>query len=331
MNSGNLQVVRNVLSSAKDVDPFAGLKPISGGPNGGDGGSSQASPAKIEITEDGVALAFTSRFDGQLRFDHDAGQWFEFKGDFWQIDEKSRAYSYCREIARAASADSSPREMAIVRRASFASGVERFARADPRHAVTQKVWDADPWLLGAPDQTIDLRTGQGIAPRSADGITKRVAVAPSTSESCPIWFQFLEDATGASDDVTRFLAQWVGYNLTGDTREHSLVFLHGDGGNGKSVFLNTIAGMMGDYSKAAAMATFVKTAADRHPTDLASLRGARMVTASETEEGRAWDESRIKVLTGGDMIAARFMRQDFFEFRPNFKLTMVFGGRPVRR
>jgi putative DNA primase/helicase len=88
---------------------------------------------------------------------------------------------------------------------------------------------------------------------------------------------------------------------------------------------------MGDYATTAAMDTFTASATDKHPTDLAMLQGARMVSASETEEGRAWAESRIKQMTGGDPIRARFMRQDFFEYRPQFKLVIVGNHKPVLR
>src|SRR4029453_4215088 len=108
-----------------------------------------------------------------------------------------------------------------------------------------------------------------------------------------------------------------------DTREHALIFVFGSGGNGKSVFLNTVSGILGDYAVTAAMDTFTASKSDKHPTDLAMLRGARLVTASETEEGKPWAEARIKQMPGGDPISARFMRQDFFTFRPQFKLTKI--------
>ena len=109
------------------------------------------------------------------------------------------------------------------------------------------------------------------------------------------------------------------------------VFGSGRGGNGKSVFVNTVAGIIGDYATTAGMDTFTASQHDRHPTELAALRGARLVTASETEEGRAWAEAKIKQLTGGDKIAARFMRQDFFEFNPQFKLLIVGNHQPELR
>lgn len=129
--------------------------------------------------------------------------------------------------------------------------------------------------------------------------------------------------------MVEFLRRWCGYCLTGETREHALIFLYGPGGNGKSVFLNTISRIMGDYATTSAMETFTSSRFDKHPTDLALLRGARLVSASETEEGRAWAESRIKQMTGGDPISARYIRQDFFTYLPQFKLTIVGNHAPA--
>jgi putative DNA primase/helicase len=123
----------------------------------------------------------------------------------------------------------------------------------------------------------------------------------------------------------------LGYSLTGLTREHALFFAYGTGANGKSVLLSTVAGILGDYHKTAPLETFVASNGDRHPTDLAGLRGSRLVTASETEEGRRWAEARIKQLTGGDRVSARFMRQDFFEFLPQFKLIIAGNHKPSLR
>src|SRR5581483_2531411 len=115
----------------------------------------------------------------------------------------------------------------------------------------------------------------------------------------------------------------VGYSLTGAILEHALFFLYGTGANGKSTFLNAVTGCVGDYHRTAAIETFTASTTERHPTDLAALRGARLVTAVETEEGRRWAEAKIKSLTGGDPISARFMHKDFFEFVPKFKLIIA--------
>jgi P4 family phage/plasmid primase-like protien len=119
--------------------------------------------------------------------------------------------------------------------------------------------------------------------------------------------------------------------LTGITYEHALFFLYGTGANGKSVFLNVISGLMGDYAKAAPIEAFIASNNEHHPTDIAGLQGARLVTSVETEDGRRWAESKLKALTGGDPIAARFMRQDFFQYVPQFKIVIAGNHKPGLR
>lgn len=292
-------------------------------------GALNITPSEIEITEDGVALAFTQKHGDFLLFDHDAGRWYEWQGDHWKPETTGRAYNYCRELARDASNRLGPKEREKVRRSTFAAGVERMARNDPTHAAQQADWDHDTWALGCPGETINLKTGRGYEPRPKDRITRQTAVAPATVANCPLWLNFLNEATGGDQEMIAFLRRWCGYCLTGSTREHALIFLYGPGGNGKSVFLNTVSGIMADYAVTAAMDTFTASRGDRHSTDLAMMRGARLVSASETEEGRAWAESRIKQITGGDPVTARFMHKDNFTYQPQFKLTIVGNHQPV--
>ncbi len=174
--------------------------------------------------------------------------------------------------------------------------------------------------------TINLKTGEQYAPRPEDYCTKIAPVAPGGD--CPLWRAFLARITDNDTELQDYLARVVGYWLTGHTYEHALFFLYGTGANGKSVFTDTIAGVLGDYATTTPIETFLAARSDRHPTELAALRGARLVIAHETGLGRHWNESRIKQLTGGDMIAARFMRQDFFTYKPSFKICIVGNHKP---
>jgi putative DNA primase/helicase len=279
------------------------------------------------VTEDYAATEFVERHGQYLRYCHTTGSWFVFKTTHWQKDETGEVFQMARVLARQLSEYQNPKTIAILNKTSFASGIERFAKSDPLVAVTHEYWDPDPWLLGTPGGTVDLRTGQLRESTREDAITKQTAVAP-LDEECRLWLKFLHDATGGDVELIRFLQQFCGYCLTGVTREHALVFVYGPGGNGKSVFLNILARIFGDYVRIASMDTFTASHSDKHPTDLAMLRGARLVTASETEAGKPWAEARIKQLTGGDVIAARFMRQDFFEYKPQFKLIVVGNHMP---
>ena len=132
-------------------------------------------------------------------------------------------------------------------------------------------------------------------------------------------------------DLIAYMQRMCGYALTGDVSEHALFFGHGSGANGKGRFVAAISGIMGSYATTAPMEVFTDSKTDRHPTELAGLMGARLVTAQETEKGRRWAETRIKTMTGGDKISARFMRQDFFEFTPQFKLLIMGNHRPGLR
>jgi len=280
------------------------------------------------VTEDSAAIQFVEQHGEALRYCHSTGSWFRWNGISWVRDETGLAFHWARELARRTSQDQDARKRYIIQKGAFAGGVEAFAKVDPQVAVTADHWDCDPWLLGTPAGTVDLRTGQLRPSSRDDAITKTTSVAPS-ADGCPLWLQFLNDATGNDECLIRFLRQWCGYCLTGVTNEHALLFVYGDGGNGKGVFLNTFASILKDYAATSAMETFTASNSDKHPTDLAMLHGARLVTASETEAGKAWAEARIKQMTGGDPVTARFMRQDFFTYMPQFKLTIIGNHKPT--
>jgi putative DNA primase/helicase len=204
------------------------------------------------------------------------------------------------------------------------------AQEDRRIAATVDQWDTDPWLLNTPGGVVDLRTGRVRDHRPEDYMTKITAVAPDARCPTPLWDAFLTKVAPDSE-LRSFLARVAGYSLTGITREHALFFLYGEGRNGKSTFVSIISGILGEYHRTAPIETFIEKKFDAHPTELAMLQGARLVTATETEEGRRWNEARIKELTGGDKVAARFMRQDFFEFTPQFKLVIAGNNKPGLR
>lgn len=286
----------------------------------------------IPFSEDAIAAAFAHRYSSDLRHVAAWGRWLVWDGARWHVDDTLLAYDLvrlvCREYAAEAGHSDRPTRLAS---AQTVTAIERLARSDRRLAATAAQWDADPWQLNTPGGIVDLRTGD-VEPNRPDAFCSKVtAVAPDFGSDRPCWEQFLQTVFDADHELIGYVQRVAGYALTGSTREHALFFAYGTGGNGKSVFLNTLAGILGDYAKTAPMSTFTAAVTDAHPTDLAMLRGARLVTASETEEGRRWAEARIKALTGGDPIQARFMRQDFFEFVPQFKLLIAGNHRPGLR
>jgi putative DNA primase/helicase len=179
-----------------------------------------------------------------------------------------------------------------------------------------------------PAATFDLRTGIGRPPSPEDMITKKAgcACAPSGTPH-PLWSAFLE-RIAPDPELRTFLKRWCGYSMTGATTEHKFCFAYGTGANGKSTFINTIMAVLGEYATVADVGTFIASNTERHPTDVAKLHGFRLVVAQETEKGRRWDEAKIKSMTGGDKMTARFMRQDFFDFTPKFKLWITGNHKP---
>ena len=284
---------------------------------------------EIVVCEDMVARRFAERHADRLRFCHDAGAWFSWDGAIWRRDRTGATLGLVREMAQqmAQEYDGPLRTAGGTR---FVGGVENFARIEPALAATDADWDKDTMRLGTPGGSVDLATGALLPADPQDGITRATSVSPAETADCPVWRGFLDQATGDDSQLIRFLQQFLGYVLTGETREHTLLFGHGDGGNGKTVFLNTIAGIMGDYATVAAP-DLLTSGAQAPAGDLARLAGARLVTASESEAGQAWAEARLKLLTGGDPVTTRLPRREAFTFKPRFKLIIVGNHLPVLR
>jgi len=212
-------------------------------------------------------------------------------------------------------------------RAKTVAAVEMLARSDRRLAATVEQWDADPWLFNTPKGTIELMTGVMREHRPQDYITKIAAVGPN-NEGCPMFLEFMKTTFEDDKALIDYLQKFFGYILTGQTTEHAMMFFYGTGANGKSVLVSTIAGILHEYHRVAPIDTFTISNFPRHSTEMAGLMGARLVTAVETEEGRRWAEAKIKTLTGGDKITAQFMRQDYFDYTPAFKLIVTGNHKP---
>jgi putative DNA primase/helicase len=284
--------------------------------------------AAPEFTEEALALAFAAQHARDLRFVALWSRWYRWNGKHWAPDDTLFAFDLARKVSRYFAEQPKAPATRLTSAKTVAATVT-LARADRRLAATAGQWDADPWLLNTPSGILDLRTGELRPAHPTDYMIRITAAAPSGD--CPLWQQFLQRVTGSNVELIAYLQRLVGYALTGSTQEHVMAFLYGLGANGKSVFIATISGILGDYHRTTPIETFTASNVDRHPTELADLRGARMVTSVETEEGRRWAESRIKTLTGGDRIAARFMRQDFFEYIPQFKLLIAGNHKPGLR
>ena len=280
-------------------------------------------------TDDAMALAFTRRYHHDWRYVAAWGKWLMWDGQRWRGEQTLAATDLIRHVCRhAALHTENPRIASKLAAASTVSSAERLARTDRRHAGTTEEWDANLWLINTSAGTVDLQSGRMRPHRREDFMLKMTAGTLNSHSKCPTWLRFINEVTGGDIQLASYLQRMFGYCLTGLTREHAMFFLYGTGANGKSVFVNTMLAIMGDYGMNAPMETFMASRNDRHPTELAMLRGARLVVASETEQGRGLNESRMKELTGGDLITARDLFQPFFTYKPQFKVILTGNHKP---
>jgi putative DNA primase/helicase len=229
--------------------------------------------------DDGIANAFAEEHRGDLRYVAAWGKWFEWSKSRWREDETLHVFSLIRRTCKARGIEKASMSRMV-------AGVHALVRADPRLAATVEQWDADPWLLNTPDGMVDLRTGDMRKHNPRAYCTKSTTVGPRGDS--PLWKAFLAKIMNGDEELIAYLKRALGYCLTGDTSEQALFFAHGVGQNGKTVLMSTVSGILGDYCQATPIETFTESKTDRHPTELARMRGARVVTATETEGGKYW-------------------------------------------
>ncbi len=306
------------------------------------------------LTEIGNARRFADMHGDRWRFDHDRGIWLEWSGTHWQPDTNGAARRAARGVVAAIYADVaalSMRASGAVNGGEALSGVpleamQKWARAsskrsaieamlalaasEPEIAAASKLFDADPWLFNVRNGTIDLREGEIRPHRQGDMLTMLSPADYDPHAIAPQWERFLERVL-PDPEVRAWVQRYLGYALTGDVREQCLAFFVGAGANGKSVLLDVVLAIVGDYGLRAAPDLVLASHNERHPTELADLDGKRIAVCSEIEQGRQWAESTIKRITGDTTISARRMRQDFYTFAATHKIIVAANTRPVVR
>lgn len=296
-------------------------------------------PLPVDCTDDWIAEQILDEAREALRYDALTGRWHVWDGSRWAVDDSQRhvllvVYALRRlakklkaRIANLAEGERKKYSATIQKLGNVGTVRAVVALLESHLAVGADAFDTNDMQINTPGGIVDLTTGE-LLPHDPHAMhSKSTSVAPGGT-TAPLWRQFLREVTRGDRELERFLQKTAGYALTGVRREQTLNFVWGPGGNGKSVFIDALMGVMGDYAATAPMDTFASSRADRHPTDLAGLMGSRLVTASETQAGRSWDEQRLKAVTGGDRMRARFMRQDFVEFEPRFKLLLIGNHAP---
>jgi len=272
-----------------------------------------------------LAQIFVKEHNHEARYVPAWDAWMLWDGKRWKKDEQLTTFTWARKVCRKVANKLNSPSLAAV---SPYESVLKIARSDPSIVATHDQWNKDLSLLNTPAGTVDLKTGELNQHNPNDYITKITKVAPGKTD-CVKWKEHLNLVLSETKELVDYHQRLFGYCLTGETSEQMFAFAWGEGLNGKSITFNTIMKAMGDYAQAAQMETFTATKNEQHPTGLARLQGARLVVVSENEQGKRLRESIIRTLTGQDPIVARFMRQDEFEYFPEFKLIMFGNHKPA--
>ena len=194
--------------------------------------------------------------------------------------------------------------------------------------VRASEFDTDPYLFNTAGNTINLRKNCDVCePNRNDLCTKKSNFEYDKAADCPTWKHFLMQIMNQDTELIHYVQKAMGYALTGDVSEQCIFILWGSGANGKSTFLNTLQSLFGDYACSTGVETFMKRTSDQS-NDLARLCGKRLVTTSETEQGKALSESLVKQITGEDKLTARFLYGEYFSFYPTFKIFMATNHKP---
>jgi putative DNA primase/helicase len=289
-------------------------------------------------TDTGNGIRFAQRMRDVVRYCTGEGRWYLWEDGRWKQDDLNRALLLTEEVVRDIYVEASRlpaderNQLENWAKTSQSVGKREamlaVAAAQPGIAIRPDDLDSDPWLLVVRNGTLDLRTGQVRASEPADLFTRRAEVFYDPDARCPLWHKHMEFVTGGDALLQDYLRRAAGYTLTGLTGEQKIFFLWGNGANGKSTFVDVLAALLGDYATQADENLLTGTGG--HPTQLADLRGTRLVVSDETDRDKKLAEQRIKMMTG-KVIKARYMRQDFFRYTPRFKLWVSGNHKPEIR
>lgn len=299
--------------------------------------STCAAPDKL--TDLGNAEYFSRYYAGKIKHCSQMDKWLIWDGRRWAVDGSSQITVLAGKCVRSmydclSTIDDDDQRKKLFKHAMKSEDANKLSSmvklARGMLAVSVDELDQDPWLLNCPNGIIDLRTGK-LAPHDpAKNMTKMINAEYDPDAECPVFDGFISSVFSDNQNIVGFMRRFLGYCLTGDTREQQFVIAWGAmGRNGKGTLLNLISDIMADYAKTTPTEVLYSKKFDKPSNDIARLAGARFVLASEGEKGKRFDEPLIKKMTGQDILAARFLYRETFEFMPQFKLILMTNDKPV--
>lgn len=300
-------------------------------------------PGETDLHRDyGHAAVLATLFKDRYRWSTHRGSWMQWTGTVWhRTPDEAVAKQAADELRRhyasqiAATSDKAVlQDLAkkVAETCIFAriEGAMSFLRGWPGIMTMPEEWDRDPWLLNVQNGTLDLRSCTLRPHDPADLLTQLAPVDYDQGAEGEHWRRHLETFL-PDPDVQRQVQRDLGLSLVGADLEEMLPLWYGTGGNGKSTTLRVLREILGDYAKMAAPRLLIASKYEHHPTELADLCGCRVLFSVEIGNSARLDEERVKALTGGENVKARFMRQDFFEFRRTWTIVLVCNHKPEIR
>jgi P4 family phage/plasmid primase-like protien len=306
-------------------------------------GPSSHDETPLHLTDLGNAQRMVQFGGKDIRYSHPWGKWLVWDRTRWRIDDTAEVRriakrTVCRIYAEAAAVEDDAQRKEIARHARSSEGKERIkamielATAEESIPVRPAELDTHPMLLNCRNGTLDLTTGE-LRPHSReDLITQLCPLEYDPAAECPVWLATLHKVFDSLQDLIHYFQKLCGYCLSGSVAEKILAILHGKGSNGKSTIVNTLLALLGqDYAAKAPPNILMVKRNEQHPTELATLRGKRLVVAAESDEGARLNEALVKEMTGSDPITARRMREDFSSFDPTHKVILCTNHQPQVR
>jgi putative DNA primase/helicase len=286
------------------------------------------------LTDVGNAQRFVAQHRDGVHYVYDWRTWLLWAGTHWARDPGDGIMRLAKATARRLYQDADTENSLDARRKAAAWAIQSesekrlramvaLAQSEPGIAIMPDALNTDPWLLNVLNGTLDLRTGALQPHRRENHITKLVPVPYEPTARCPQWLAFLSRIFAGNGALIGFFQRALGYALTGLTTEQVLFILWGTGANGKSTLLTSAVSLLADYAVSTRPETFMIKKGDTIPNDVARLKDARLVIAVEADTGQRLDEGRVKGMTGGDPLTARFMRAEYFDFTPTFKVFLA--------
>ncbi len=296
----------------------------------------------------GNAERFVDLFGENVRYCYTEKKWYFYNSMRWSVDNLGvilRMADKCVEAMKA--------EAKLYLQADEESGGD-MAKAFEKHMKSSRSnkskkamlneiehhlpilpiqMDRYKMALNTPSGIINLKNGDVKAHNPEYYFTKITSVDCAEAADCPRWLAFLDDIFADDKDLIRYIQKAVGYSLTGSTAEQCAFFLYGTGRNGKSTFIDVIRDVFGDYAANIQPETIMVKSSQSNAinSDIARLKGARLVTSVEPNEGVRLNEGLLKQLTGNDTVTARKLYSEEFEFKPEFKLWMATNHKPIIR